>query len=43
MGHVIKEKTMQLIFDKLEANGTFKHQQVEWERQARTCRNPRQG
>jgi len=30
---------MQLILDKLEANGTFKHQQAEWERQARTNRN----
>jgi hypothetical protein len=26
----------QLILDKLEANGMFKHKQAEWERQART-------
>jgi len=30
---------MQFILDKLETNGTFKHQQAEWERQARTGRN----
>jgi len=42
MGHMIKEQIMQLILDKLEANGTFKHQQAEWERQARTgCNQPR--
>jgi len=29
----------QLILDKLEANGMFKHKQAEWERQARTGRN----
>mmetsp|Transcript_45655 Transcript_45655/g.66919 ORF Transcript_45655/g.66919 Transcript_45655/m.66919 type:complete len:96 (+) Transcript_45655:274-561(+) len=39
MGHMIKGQRMQLILDKLEANGTFQHQQAEWERQARTGRN----
>ena len=34
MGHMIKERRMQLILDKLEANRMFKHQ-----RQARTGRN----
>jgi len=34
-----KAQRMQLILDKLEANGTFKHQQVEWERQVRTGRD----
>mmetsp|Transcript_4325 Transcript_4325/g.6990 ORF Transcript_4325/g.6990 Transcript_4325/m.6990 type:complete len:132 (+) Transcript_4325:272-667(+) len=39
MGHMIKGQRMQLILDKLEANGTFQHQHAEWERQARTGRN----
>jgi len=39
MGNMTKEKRMQLIPDKLEANGKFKHQQAEWERQAHTGRN----
>jgi hypothetical protein len=39
MDHMTKAQRMQLILDKLEANGTFKHQQAEWERQARTGRN----
>jgi len=42
MGHMTKAQRMQLILDKLEANGTFKHQQVEWERQTQTgCNQPR--
>jgi len=36
MDHRTKAQKMQLIFDKLETNGTFKHQQTEWDRQART-------
>ena len=36
MDHMTKAQRMQLILDKSEANGTFKHQQAEWERQART-------
>jgi len=39
MDHMTKAQRMQLILDKLEANETFKHQQAEWERQARTGRN----
>jgi len=39
MDHMTKAQRMQLILDKLETNGTFKHQQAEWERQARTGRN----
>jgi len=31
-----KAQRLQLILDKLATNGTFKHQQAEWERQART-------
>ena len=34
-----KAHRLQLVLVKLETNGTFKHQQVEWERQARTGRN----
>jgi len=34
-----KAQRLQLIFDKLETNGTSEHQQAEWERQARTGRN----
>jgi len=34
-----KKRRMELILNKLEDNGTFKHQQAEWERQARTGRN----
>jgi len=34
-----KAQRLQLILVKLETNGTFKHQQAEWERQARTGRN----
>jgi len=37
--HMTKAQRLQLILDKLETNGTFKHQQAEWERQARTGRN----
>jgi len=43
MGHMIKEQRMQLILDKLEVNVTFKHQQAEWERQARTGRKSAKG
>jgi len=39
MEHMTKAQRMQLILDKLETNRTFKHQQAEWERQARTGRN----
>ena len=39
MEHMTKAQRMQLILDKLETNGTFKHQQAEWKRQARTGRN----
>jgi hypothetical protein len=39
MDHMTKAQRLQLILDKLETNGTFKHQQEEWERQARTARN----
>jgi len=39
MDHMTKAQRLQLIIDKLETNGTFKHQQAEWERQARTGRN----
>jgi len=39
MDHMNKAQRMQLILDTLETNGTFKHQQAEWERQARTGRN----
>jgi len=39
MDHMNKAQRMQLILDKLESNGTFKHQQAEWERQVRTGRN----
>jgi len=39
MDHMTKAQRMQLILDKLETNGTFKHQQAEWESQARTGRN----
>jgi len=39
MDHMTKAQRMQLILDKLETNGTIKHQQAEWERQARTGRN----
>jgi len=38
MDHMTKAQRTQLILGKLEVNGTFKHQQVEWERQARTGR-----
>jgi len=34
-----KAQRLQLILVKLETNGTLKHQQAEWERQARTGRN----
>jgi len=34
-----KAQQLQLILDKLATNGTFKHQQAEWERQARMGRN----
>jgi len=43
MGHMIKEQRIQQILDKLEANGTFKHQQAEWKRQARTGRKSAKG
>ena len=39
MDHMTKAQRMQLILDKLETNGTFKRQQAERERQARTGRN----
>jgi len=39
MDHMTKAQRLQLILDKLETNGTFKHQQAEWERQARTGHN----
>jgi len=39
MDHMTKAQRLHLILDKLETNGTFKHQQAEWERQARTARN----
>jgi len=39
MDHMTNAQRLQLILDKLETNGTFKHQQAEWERQARTGRN----
>ena len=39
MDHMTKAQRLQLILDKLETNGTLKHQQAEWERQARTGRN----
>jgi len=39
MDHMTKAQRLQLILDKLETNGTFKHQQAEWERQAQTGRN----
>jgi len=39
MDHMTKAQRLQLILNKLETNGTFKHQQAEWERQARTARN----
>jgi len=39
MDHMTKAQRLQLILDKLETTGTFKHQQAEWERQARTGRN----
>ena len=39
MDHMTKAQRLQLILDKLETNGTFKHQQAEWKRQARTGRN----
>jgi len=39
MDHMTKAQRLQLILDKLETNGTFKHQQTEWERQAQTGRN----
>jgi len=39
MDHMTKAQRLQLIVEKLETNGTFKHQQAEWERQARTARN----
>ena len=32
MDHLTKMQRMQLILDKLETNGKFKHQQEEWER-----------
>ena len=35
--HMTKAQRLQLILGKLETNGTFKHQQEEWERQARTA------
>jgi len=34
-----KAQRLQLILVKSETNGTFKHQQAEWERQAQTDRN----
>jgi len=34
-----KAQRLLLILVKLETNGTFKHQQAEWKRQARTGRN----
>jgi len=37
-GDMTKEKRMQLILDKLEANRTFYDQKAEWKRQARTGR-----
>jgi len=37
--YMTKIKRMQLIFEKLETNGTFRLQEAEWERQARTGRN----
>jgi len=39
MDHMTKAHRLQLILDKLETNWTFKHQQAEWERQARTAHN----
>ena len=30
MDHMTKAQRLQLILDKLETNGTFKHQQEEW-------------
>jgi len=39
LSHMTKAQRLQLILVKLETNGTFKHQQAEWERQARSGRN----
>jgi len=39
VGDMTKESRMQLILDKLEANGTFNDREAEWKRQARTGRN----
>jgi len=36
-----KEKRTQLILDKVEANGTFKHQEAEWERRRKADKDRR--
>jgi hypothetical protein len=41
VGDMTKEKRMQLILDKVEANGTFKHQEAEWERRRKSDKDRR--